>query len=223
MTTTPPAAPAHDVPASAPPSTPATPPSTPWSAGRVVAFVAGALLVLTSLGLLRRGRGRGPAGRTAPPAAAMTTTDQPPRLPPAWFMHAFWRVHRALHRLSGGRFLWEPGGKRGWGALGLTTTGRRSGRPRTVVLAYLEDGPDLVLLAMNGWDEGDPAWWLNLRDCPLAEVRLPGQPPRQVRAHAAQGPERDRIWQLWREVDEGLDAYAASRTTPTPVVVLAPA
>ena len=63
-----------------------------------------------------------------------------PKLPPAWFKHVFWRVHRLLS-LSGGRFLWTPASKRGWGALRLTTTGRKSGRPRTVIVGYIEDGP----------------------------------------------------------------------------------
>ena len=46
---------------------------------------------------------------------------QPPRLPPPWFMHTFWRVHRAMYRISGGRFLWTQASRRGWGALHLTT------------------------------------------------------------------------------------------------------
>jgi F420H(2)-dependent quinone reductase len=52
------------------------------------------------------------------------TATRRPRLPPAWFMHTFWRVHRALCQLSGGRFLWTPASKRGWGPLRLTTVGR---------------------------------------------------------------------------------------------------
>lgn len=150
------------------------------------------------------------------------TTNDPPKLPPAWFKHAFWRAHRLLHRVSGGRFLWTPAVKRGWGALGLTTTGRRSGQPRTVILGYVEDGPDLVTMAMNGWDEGHPAWWLNLEVNPDAVVRLAHQPPRPVRARVAIGDERDRLWRRWAELDAGLDAYAASRNVETPVVVFEP-
>ena len=41
-------------------------------------------------------------------------TQAPPKLPPAWFKHAFWRGHRAVYRLSRGRFLWTPASKRGW-------------------------------------------------------------------------------------------------------------
>jgi hypothetical protein len=85
-----------------------------------------------------------------------------PRVPPAWFVHTAWRAHRALYRLSGGRFLWATSNRRGWGALHLTTTGRTSGRERSVIVGYIEDGPSLVVLAMNGWQEGQPGWWRNL-------------------------------------------------------------
>ncbi|MDQ3771361.1 MAG: hypothetical protein M3343_04630 [Actinomycetota bacterium] len=42
--------------------------------------------------------------------------SNPPKRPPAWFVHGAWRVHRALYKLSGGRFLWTTSNKRGWGA-----------------------------------------------------------------------------------------------------------
>lgn len=150
------------------------------------------------------------------------TANDAPKKPPSWFVHTAWRVHRALHRWSGGRFLWTPASKRGWGALRLTTTGRRSGRARDVIVGYLEDGDDLVVLAMNGWDEGHPAWWLNLEANPAGSVQLPDQPLRPVRARAAAGHERDRLWQRWRSVEPQLDGYAAMRSTVTPVVVLEP-
>lgn len=147
---------------------------------------------------------------------------RPPRMPPAWFVHTAWRVHRALHRLSGGRFLWGPTNKRGWGALRLTTVGRRSGRERDVIVGYIEDGRDLVTIAMNGWDEGHPAWWLNLVAHPDAVVRLADEEPRPVRARAAGGEERDRLWRLWTAIDPRLDVFAARRATETPVIVLEP-
>lgn len=151
-----------------------------------------------------------------------TASPRTPRVPPPWFVHTAWRVHRALYRLSGGRFLWTTSNKRGWGALRLTTTGRKSGQERSVIIGYLEDGHDLVAIAMNGWDEGHPAWWLNLEATPDAVVRLAGQPPRRVRARAAVGAERDRLWERWLHVDPNLDDYAARRSTETPVVVLEP-
>jgi F420H(2)-dependent quinone reductase len=145
-----------------------------------------------------------------------------PKLPPPWFMHTFWRAHRALYRLSGGRFLWTTASKRGWGALRLTTIGRKSSKERSVIIGYLEDGPNLVTLAMNGWDEGHPSWWLNLEAHPDAVVRLAHQQPRPVHARPAAGEERDRLWQRWVAVDPDHDAYAARRSTETPVIVLEP-
>lgn len=147
---------------------------------------------------------------------------RPAKVPPPWFVHAAWRVHRALYRLSGGRFLWTPANKRGWGALRLTTTGHPSGEERSVIVGYLEDGADLVVLAMNGWDEGHPAWWRNLQAHPDAVVRLAGGAPRPVRAREATGDERERLWQTWFAVEPELDELAARRTTETPVVVLEP-
>jgi F420H(2)-dependent quinone reductase len=149
-------------------------------------------------------------------------TSRTPRMPPPWFVHFAWRVHRALYRLSGGRFLWTTSNKRGWGALRLTTVGRKSGQERSVILGYLEDGTDLVTLAMNGWDEGHPAWWLNLEAQPDAVVRMAGQDPHPVRAREATGEERDRLWQRWAAVNPDLDGYAGRRSTETPVVVLEP-
>ncbi len=151
-----------------------------------------------------------------------TDETRPPRLPPPWFIHLAWRVHRGLYRLSGGRFLWTPANKRGWGALLLTTVGRRSGQDRKVILGYVEDGPNLVVLAMNGWGEGHPAWWLNLEAQPDAVVRLTGEEPRPVHAIQVEGPERDRLWQRWAEVEPKLDGYAGRRSTETPVIVFEP-
>ena len=152
----------------------------------------------------------------------MSSATPPPKLPPPWFIHAFWRVHRVLSRVSGGRFLWTPSNKRGWGVARLTTTGRKSGRERTVIIGYLDDGSDLVVLAMNGWDEGHPSWWLNLEAHPDAVVRLAGEQERAVRALAVSGEERDRLWQRWVAVEPRLDGYAGQRSTETPVIILEP-
>lgn len=146
---------------------------------------------------------------------------KPPKLPPRWFVRVAWRAHRALYRLSGGRLgLWAPRPGR-WGAMRLTTMGRLSGRERSVVLAYLQDGEDLVTLAMNGWAPGEPAWWLNLQEHPIALVDLKGG-CRTVRARAACGHDRERLWQLWRDLEPDLDDYAAMRDGETAVVVLQP-
>src|SRR5690348_5183018 len=142
-----------------------------------------------------------------------TAAAPPPRHPPPWFVHTAWRVHRALNRLSGGRLLWTTSNKRGWGALSLTTIGRKSGQQRSVIIGYIEDSPNLAAIAMNGWDEGHPAWWLNLETNPDATVQLTGQPPRPVRARLAVGNERDRLWQRWVSVDPRIAAFSGRRST----------
>ena len=144
-----------------------------------------------------------------------------PFLPPRWFIRSAWHVHRALLRLSGGRLGLRRPKPSGWGMAALTTIGRRTGRERTVVVGYFEDGPDLVTLAMNGWGDGEPAWWLNLQADPDARVDLVDG-PRPVTGRAAEGEERDRLWARWGEIDENLDAYAARRPTETAVVILEP-
>jgi deazaflavin-dependent oxidoreductase (nitroreductase family) len=89
----------------------------------------------------------------------------------------------------------------------LTTRGRRTGRRREAIVAYLEDGPNLVTVAMNGWADPEPAWWLNLQAHPETTVVLPSG-PRAVRARAASGAERERLWARWVEVDAGFGEYA---------------
>ena len=146
---------------------------------------------------------------------------KPPWLPPRWFIRLAWSVHRGLYRVTGGRAgLWRPKAG-GWGALRLTTTGRRTGRQRSVMVGYYEDGPNLVTMAMNGWGEGEPAWWLNLQTHPDARVDLVDG-PRLVTARAAAGAERSRLWAHWGEIDANLDAYATLRSSDTAVVILEP-
>jgi deazaflavin-dependent oxidoreductase (nitroreductase family) len=71
--------------------------------------------------------------------------------------------------------------------LRLTTRGRRSGEPRSVILGYYKDGPNLVSMAMNGWGAAEPAWWLNLRAHPEATVELAGGIRRDVLGRPRRG------------------------------------
>jgi deazaflavin-dependent oxidoreductase (nitroreductase family) len=103
----------------------------------------------------------------------------------------------------------------------LTTIGRRTGRARIAILGYYEDGPNLVTLAMNGWSDGEPAWWLNLQAHPDAQVVL-ADGARAVRGRAAEGEERTRLWARWREMGDDVDGYARLRSGETAVVVLEP-
>jgi deazaflavin-dependent oxidoreductase (nitroreductase family) len=149
------------------------------------------------------------------------TPKESPRLPPRWFVRLFWAAHRAFYRLTGGRRgLWRPKPDK-WGTMRLKTIGRRTGRERSAILGYYEDGSNLVTLAMNGWANGEPAWWLNLQAHPDASVDL-ADGSRAVRARAAAGDERARLWARWRDLGDDVDRYATRRSAETAVVVLEP-
>ena len=151
----------------------------------------------------------------------MAETRKPP-LPPRWFVRLAWLAHRGIYRLTGGRRGLWPAEPDKWGTMYLTTTGRRSGKVRRAILGYFEDGPNLVTLAMNGWANPEPAWWLNLQAHPEATVELKGEATRRVRARAAAGEERDRLWAHWRKLGGDAD-YSTRRAGETAVVVLEPA
>ena len=155
---------------------------------------------------------------------ARNLTDQKPkkaRLPPRWFIRLAWITHRRLYRWTRGRLgLWRPK-PGGWGTMRITTIGRRTGRARPVIVGYIEDGPNLITMAMNGWGDAEPAWWLNLQAHPDVTVALVDG-PRRVTGRAAQGGERERLWARWRQIDKNLDAYAARRSMRTAIVILEP-
>ena len=156
----------------------------------------------------------------------MTAAVEPTaKTPPRPLVRTFWKLHRAAYRLTGGRFgLKAPEAGSRFGMMRLATVGRRSGKARVAIVGYFEDGPNLVTLAMNGWGRSEPAWWLNLQANPETTVGLPDG-PRAVRARAATGPERDRLWAKFQDYPgwgDDLDGLAARRPTETAIVVLEP-
>jgi len=144
-----------------------------------------------------------------------------PSLPPRWFIRSFWVVQRAVYSVTRGRLGLRTATADHQGMMRLRTVGRRSGEERIAILAYFEDGSDLVTMAMNGWADPEPAWWLNLQAHPDTIVDLPGG-SRAVRARAADQDERPRLWARWATYDKDLDAFAARRSRETAVVILSP-
>ena len=146
------------------------------------------------------------------------------RIPPRWFIKTAWVVHRAIYRVTGGRLGLRRPSPGEFGMMRLHTVGRHSGKERVAIVAYFEDGENLVTMAMNGWGDPPPAWWLNLQAQSEAVVDLPDG-RRHVRASEATGTERERLWEVFAELDDSidLDALARRRSRETPVVVLAPA
>ena len=155
----------------------------------------------------------------------MTASAQAHGVPPRIVVRTFWALHRAAYRVTGGRLgLSRPEAGHKFGMLHLNTVGRRSGQRRMTMIGYYPDGENLVTLAMNGWGDAEPAWWLNLQARPDTTVVLP-EGPRAVRARAATGAERERLWARFRDFPgwgEDIDALAARRSIETAVVVFEP-
>ena len=151
----------------------------------------------------------------------MIEPERAPRLQPRWFIRSFWVVQRAIYAVTGGRFGLRTATADRWGMMRLRTVGRRTGRERTAILGYFEDGPNLVTMAMNGWADPEPAWWLNLQASPDTTVDLVGG-SRAVHARAANTGERPGLWARWAGYDKDLDAFAARRSRETQLVILEP-
>jgi deazaflavin-dependent oxidoreductase (nitroreductase family) len=128
------------------------------------------------------------------------------------------RIHTSVYRATGGKI----GGRMGKApVLLLTTTGRKSGQPRTTPLLYARTGDGYVLIASKGGAEHDPLWYRNLQANPSAEVQV-GRRLEQVRARDAEGEERERLWRALTDLYSGYDGYAKKTSRTIPVVVLEP-
>jgi deazaflavin-dependent oxidoreductase (nitroreductase family) len=126
------------------------------------------------------------------------------------------RLHAEIYRRSGGKFAGKAGKTQ---FLLLTTTGRRSGQPRTTPLNYLADGDAFVIVASYGGDDRDPQWLHNLRANPEASVQI-GAQRHDVRARIATADEKARYWPQLVEMYPGYDKYQARTSRQIPVVVL---
>jgi deazaflavin-dependent oxidoreductase (nitroreductase family) len=142
---------------------------------------------------------------------------------PRWLVVAIWKIHRFAYAVTGGRFGLRTPTTTRWGMLRLTTVGRRTGNRRAAILGYVEDGANLVIPAMNGWADPEPAWWLNLQTHPEATVMVPNG-RKDVIARAAVGEERERLWRSLVDLGSAAytDANAALRSRPPAIVVLEP-
>ena len=128
------------------------------------------------------------------------------------------KLNTPVYRLSGGRI----GGKVGGGpVLLLTTTGRKSGQARTAPVLYLADGDRFVVINTNAGNAKTPAWSLNLRADPEAEVEV-GRKQVKVRARIAEGEEREDLWRRHMEQYEGWDYYESKLDREPTVFVLEP-
>ena len=132
------------------------------------------------------------------------------------FMNA---VHRTIFTATNGKLM---GKFYGMPVVMLTTTGRKSGQPRTHMLTSpVREGDKVVLVASKGGDPKHPMWFLNLRDNPNVEATYDGK-RRKMHARVASPEEKER---LWPQVVAGYKGYAEYQTKTTrdiPLVILEP-
>jgi len=126
------------------------------------------------------------------------------------------RSHLALLRLSRWRLGAAVGGMP---IVGLRTIGRRSGRPRTVVLsAPVIDGERVVLVASKGGDDRDPDWYRNLVANPSVELTVHGV-TRPMTARTADAGERTELWSRVVAAYRGYAGYQRRTTREIPLVI----
>jgi deazaflavin-dependent oxidoreductase (nitroreductase family) len=130
------------------------------------------------------------------------------------------RVHRGLLKIAGGRLGWMVSDMP---VLELTTTGRISGRPRSVMLTSpLQEGSTIVVVASRGGDDTHPAWFLNLRDNPDVEVSLQGKRKQRMTARMATPEERARLWPRITADHKNYASYQRRTTREIPLVLIEP-
>ena len=136
------------------------------------------------------------------------------------------RVNTRVYRLTGGRLVknWRIGAgfKKPVPICLVTTVGRKSGQARTVPLCYLQDGPNIVLVASQGGLPANPLWYGNIRANPAVEIEI-GKTRAAYRARTAIDPERDRLWPQLLELYADYASYQAWTERQIPVVICEPA
>jgi deazaflavin-dependent oxidoreductase (nitroreductase family) len=129
-------------------------------------------------------------------------------------------MHRVVLKLTGNRVGASFGGMP---SLELTTTGRKSGNPRSVMLTSpLQEGDTYVVVASRGGDDKNPAWFLNLRDNPAVEVQVAGKAKQRMRARVASPEERARMWPLIAGKYKNYAGYQKRTDREIPLVLLEP-
>jgi deazaflavin-dependent oxidoreductase (nitroreductase family) len=125
--------------------------------------------------------------------------------------------HRTMYRWTGGR---AGGAVKGVPVLLLTTTGRKSGKRRTVPLVYDQQGEHYVVASSNA-GHWEPAWLLNLRANPEATVEV-GRDKFVGTAEIVEGEDGRHMWDEYAKLHDSYPAYRESRGVDFPMVVLRP-
>ena len=127
-------------------------------------------------------------------------------------------VHTELIRRTGGKV----GAKMGrLPLLLLTTTGRKTGQPRTSPLGYLPDGDRYIVIASFGGDDRMPQWYLNLEANPEATIQIASE-TKKVRAATATPEEKAALWPRVVDLNPGYAGYQKKTDRDIPLVILTP-
>jgi deazaflavin-dependent oxidoreductase (nitroreductase family) len=134
-------------------------------------------------------------------------------------------LHRAGYRATGGRLgkNWRLGSawRKKVPICLLTTTGRTSGKPRTVPLVFLADGDRVIVVASQGGLPKNPQWYHNVLHDPNVEVTV-GRRMRPMRARPATSTERAELWPRLVEMYADFASYATWTDREIPVVICEP-
>jgi F420H(2)-dependent quinone reductase len=137
---------------------------------------------------------------------------------PAGMLRTAGKLNVPIYRLTRGRLMGKVGRAP---VLLLTSTGRRSGQPRTAPVLYLLDGERIVVIGSNAGNSHAPAWSHNLKANPDAEVQIGGD-RRTVCARVAEGEERADLWAKMNAQYAGFDDYDERTSREIAVFVLEP-
>jgi deazaflavin-dependent oxidoreductase (nitroreductase family) len=136
------------------------------------------------------------------------------------------RWHTTLYRISGGRIgkNWRVGSaaRKAVPVCLLTTTGAKSGLPRTAPLCFMPDGDNVVVVASQGGTAHNPQWYRNLLADPAVTVRI-GRRERAMQARPASSDERATLWPRLVDVYHDYANYQSWTEREIPVVICEPA
>lgn len=129
-------------------------------------------------------------------------------------------LHRGLVRISGGRLGWTAAKMP---VLELTTTGRTTGRKRSVMLTSPhQEGDTIIVVASRGGDDVHPDWFLNLRENPSVEVAMGGGAAEPHTARVLTAEERAPLWAAITATHANYGGYQRKTEREIPLVALEP-
>jgi len=133
-----------------------------------------------------------------------------------YMVKLFGKAHKVLYRMSGGRVFAKLGRAP---MLLLTATGRKSGKPRTTPLLYVEDGDGFAVVASFGGAPEHPSWYRNLEKNSKATLQIKNRVI-SVTASTATPEEKKRLWPRLTAIYPDYDTYQKETTRDIPVVLL---